>query len=140
MVSSRKFARTLHEDAVYRVLGAGNFPAHLMICDFRALRLKELLALFVQAVTLPFKCGRLKPGTTSLDGAKIKANASRHKAMRDERLQRAEVEIKAQIDALLRPRNPAPGPIAYPHPSPLPHAGEGVFAQGRGQTACRADS
>ena len=99
--SSRKIARKLHEDVAFRVLAAGNFPAHRTICDFRALHLKELSALFVQVVKLARECGLVKLGTISVDGTKIKANASRHKAMSYERMQRAEVELKAQIDALL---------------------------------------
>ncbi len=50
--SSRKLARKLHEDVAFRVLGAGNFPAHRTMSDFRALHLKELADLFVQVVKL----------------------------------------------------------------------------------------
>jgi len=50
--SSRKIARKLHEDVAFRVLAAGNFPAHRTIRDFRALHLKELSDLFVQVVRL----------------------------------------------------------------------------------------
>ena len=46
--SSRKIARKLHEDVAFRVLGAGNFPKHRTLCDFRALHLDELAGLFVQ--------------------------------------------------------------------------------------------
>ena len=99
--SSRKIARKLHEDVAFRVLGAGNFPAHRTICDFRALHLKELAALFVQVVKLARECGLVKLGTIAVDGTKIKANASRHKAMSYERMQRAEAELKTQIDGLL---------------------------------------
>jgi transposase len=55
--SSRKLARKLHEDVALRVLGAGNFPAHRTLSDFRALHLKELAALFVQVVKLARECG-----------------------------------------------------------------------------------
>ena len=79
--SSRKLARKLHEDVAFRVLAAGNFPAHRTICDFRALHLKELSALFVQVVKLARECGLVKLGTIAVDGTKLKANASRHKAM-----------------------------------------------------------
>lgn len=99
--SSRKLARKLHEDVAFRVLAAGNFPAHRTICDFRALHLKELSDLFVQVVKLAQECGLVKLGTIAVDGTKIKANASRHKAMSFERMQKAELELKAQIDALL---------------------------------------
>ena len=99
--SSRKIARKLHEDVAFRVLGAGNFPAHRTVCDFRALHLKELAALFVQVVRLARECGLVKLGTIAVDGTKIKANASRHKAMSYEYMMKAEAELKAEIDALL---------------------------------------
>jgi len=99
--SSRKLARKLHEDVAFRVLAAGNFPAHRTISDFRALHLKELSELFVQVVKLARECGLVKLGTVAVDGTKIKANASRHKAMSYERMRAAEQELKRQIDALL---------------------------------------
>jgi transposase len=99
--SSRKLARKLHEDVAFRVLAAGNYPAHRTICDFRAFHLKELSDLFIQVVKLARECGLVKLGTIAVDGTKIKANASRHKAMSYERMQKTELELKAQIDALL---------------------------------------
>jgi len=99
--SSRKLARKLHEDVAFRVLGAGNFPAHRTLSDVRALHLKELAALFVQVVKLARECGLVKLGTIAVDGTKVKANASRHKAMSYRRMEQAEAELKAQIDQLL---------------------------------------
>jgi transposase len=99
--SSRKIERRLHEDLAFRMLGAGNFPKHRTIRDFRALHLKELADLFVQVVKLAREMGLVKLGTVAIDGTKIKANASRHKAMSYERMQQTEAELKAQIDALL---------------------------------------
>ena len=99
--SSRKIERRLHEDLAFRMLGAGNFPKHRTIRDFRALHLKELADLFVQVVKLAQEMGLVKLGTVAIDGTKIKANASRHKAMSYERMQQAETELKAQIEALL---------------------------------------
>jgi transposase len=99
--SSRKMAKKLHEDVALRVLAAGNYPAHRTICDFRAVHLKELSELFVQVVKLAKECGLVKLGTVAVDGTKIKANASRHKAMSHERMKKSELELKAQIDALL---------------------------------------
>ena len=99
--SSRKMERRLHEDLAFRMLGAGNFPKHRTIRDFRALHLLKLGDLFVQVVKLAQEMGLVKLGTVAIDGTKIKANASRHKAMSYERMQQAEVELKAQIDALL---------------------------------------
>ena len=79
--SSRKLARKLHEDVAFWVLAAGNYPAHSKFCDFRAFHLNKLLDLFVQVVKLARECGLVKLGTISVDGTKIKANASGHKAM-----------------------------------------------------------
>lgn len=99
--SSRKIARKLHEDVALRVLGAGNFPAHRTVSDFRAFHLKELSELFVQVVRLAREMGLVKLGTIAVDGTKIKANASRHKAMSYGHMLKAEAELKAQIAALL---------------------------------------
>jgi transposase len=99
--SSRKIARKLHEDVAFRVLAASNFPAHRTIRDFRALHLKELSELFVQVVRLAREMGLVKLGTIAVDGTKVKANASRHKAMSYGHMLKAEAELKAQIEALL---------------------------------------
>lgn len=99
--SSRKMARKLHEDVAFRVLAAHNFPAHRTIRDFRALHLKELSELFMQVVRLAREMGLVKLGTIAVDGTKVKANASRHKAMSYGHMLKAEVELKAQIEALL---------------------------------------
>ena len=100
--SSRKIAKKLHEDVAFRVLGADNFPAHRTIRDFRALHLTEFTDLFVQVVRLAREMGLVKLGTIAVDGTKIKANASRHKAMSYGRMQTAEAELKEQITALVK--------------------------------------
>jgi len=99
--SSRKIARKLHEDVAFRMLAAGNFPAHRTLRDFRAIHLKELSALFVQVVRLAREMGLVKLGTIAVDGTKVKANASRHKAMSYGRMLQSERELGAQIDALM---------------------------------------
>lgn len=100
--SSRKIAKKLHEDIAFRVIGAHNFPAHRTIRDFRALHLAEFTELFVQVVRLAREMGLVKLGTIAVDGTKIKANASRHKAMSYGRMQTTEIELKAQIAALVQ--------------------------------------
>ena len=100
--SSRKIAKKLHEDVAFRVLGADNFPAHRTIREFRALHLNEFTELFVQVVRLAREMGLVKLGTIAVDGTKVKANASRHKAMSYARMQSAELELKAQIAALVQ--------------------------------------
>jgi len=100
--SSRKIARKLHEDLAFRVLGASNFPAHRTIREFRALHLQEFTELFVQVVRLARELGLVKLGTIAVDGTKIKANASRHKAMSYGRMKDTEVALKSQIEALVQ--------------------------------------
>jgi transposase len=100
--SSRKIARKLHEDVAFRVLAAENFPAHRTIREFRALHLSEFTELFVQVVRLAREMGLVKLGTIAVDGTKIKANASRHKAMSYARMQTTQAALKAQIAALVQ--------------------------------------
>jgi transposase len=103
--SSRKLARKLHEDIAFRLLAANNFPAHRTLSDFRAIHLEELAQLFVQVVKLASECGLVKLGTVAIDGTKLKANASRHKAMSYQRMVKAEEELREQIDSLLDKAN-----------------------------------
>ena len=100
--SSRKIAKKLHEDVAFRVLAAENFPAHRTIREFRALHLSEFTELFVQVVRLAREMGLVKLGTIAVDGTKIKANASRHKAMSYGRMQTTQAALKAQIAALVQ--------------------------------------
>jgi transposase len=95
--SSRKIARKLYEDIAFRLLGAGNFPKHRTICDFRAQHLAEFTDLFVQVVQLAKELGLTKLGTIALDGTKLHANANKHKAMSYGRMKEREPELKQQI-------------------------------------------
>ena len=99
--SSRKIATKLHEDVAFRVLAAGNEPAHRTIRDFRAFHLKELSELFVQVVKLAREMGLVKLGTIAVDGTKVKANASRHKAMSYAHMLKTQAQLKKEMDALL---------------------------------------
>lgn len=89
--SSRKIARKLQEDIAIRVLAADNFPARRTIRDVRALHLAGFTDLFIQLVRLAREIGLVKLGTIAVDGAKVKANAGRHKTMNYARMQAAEV-------------------------------------------------
>lgn len=84
------------------MLAADNFPAHRTIRDFRALHLSEFTELFTQVVRLAREMGLVKLGTIAVDGTKVKANASRHKAMSYGRMHSTESELKAQIAALVQ--------------------------------------
>ena len=100
--SSRKMARKLHEDVAFRMLCANNYPAHRTIREFRQLHLKEFSALFVQVVKLAREAGLVSLGRVGVDGTKIKANASKHKAMSYVRMQEEEARLKREIAGLLK--------------------------------------
>ena len=99
--SSRRIARKLEEDVAYRVLAAGNFPAHRTIADFRQQHLTEFEQLFVQVVQLAREAGVVRLGALAVDGSKVKANASKHKAMSYGRMQQEEQRLRNEIAALL---------------------------------------
>lgn len=100
--SSRRIARRLHEDIAFRVLAAGNTPDFRTISDFRRRHLEALQGLFKQVLTLAHKAGLVKLGHVALDGTKIKANASKHKAMSYGRMCTAEERLAAEVAALLQ--------------------------------------
>jgi transposase len=99
--SSRKIAAKLHEDVAFRVLGADNFPAHRTISDFRQRHLVEFRDVFVQVVQLAREIGLVKLGTVAVDGSKVKANASKHKAMSYGRMKEEEKLLRKEIRELL---------------------------------------
>lgn len=100
--SSRKIAKRLEEDIAFRVLAAGNFPAHRTLRAFRQRHLAEFSELFVQIVRLARESGLVKLGRVGIDGTKVKANASKHKAMSYKRMKQREQELEAQIKELAR--------------------------------------
>ena len=81
VVSSRRIAQRLHEDIAFRVLAANNTPDFRTISDFRKDHLSALGELFLQVLALCQQAGLVKLGHVALDGTKVRANASRHKAM-----------------------------------------------------------
>jgi transposase len=98
--SSRKIAAKLHEDVAYRVLGADNFPAHRTISDFRQRHLPEFQELFVQVVQTAQEVGLVKLGTVAMDGSRVRANASKHKAMSYGRMKQEEKRLRGEIREL----------------------------------------
>src|SRR4029077_1612985 len=98
--SSRRIARKLEEDVAYRVLAAGNFPAHRTIADFRQEHLAAFGGLFAQVVQIAREAGVVQLGALAVDGSKVKANASKHKAMSYGRMRQGEARLRAQIAAL----------------------------------------
>ena len=102
VVSSRKIERATYEDVGFRFLSADAHPDHDTIAAFRARHLSALAALFVQALRLCEKAGLVKLGHVAIDGTKIKANASKHKAMSYARMTETEARLRQEVEALLR--------------------------------------
>ena len=98
--SSRKIARRLEEDIAFRVLAANNTPDFRTISDFRKDHLQALGSLFLQVLKLCQKAGLVKLGHVALDGTKIKANASKHKAMSYKRMKEEEARLESEVAAL----------------------------------------
>ena len=101
MPSSRKIEQATHHSIPFRVLTANQHPDHDTIAEFRRRHLKALSALFVEVLLLCRQAGLVRLGHVALDGTKVRANASRHKAMSYRRMQQKEAELKEQINALL---------------------------------------
>jgi transposase len=100
--SSRKIEKACWEDAAFRVLTGNQQPDHSRVSDFRRRHLNALAGLFIQVLRLCQKAGLVSLGTVALDGTKVKANASKHKAMSHERMLKTERQLEAEMRALLR--------------------------------------
>jgi hypothetical protein len=85
----------------FRVLAAGNQPDFRTISDFRKRHFEPLKGLFVQVVAICRKAGLVKLGHIALDGTKVGANASKHKAMSYGRMKQEELKLKREIEELL---------------------------------------
>jgi len=100
--SSRKIERKTQEDIAFRVIAGGAQPDHSSISEFRRVHLNALGELFVQVLRLCQAAGMVKLGHVSLDGTKVKANASKHKAMSYERMQKDEQRLREKVAELLK--------------------------------------
>src|SRR5258708_8986800 len=99
--SSRRIEKRLVEDIAFRILAAGNQPNFRTISDFRRIHLKTLSGLFEQVLKIALEAGAIKLGRVALDGTKMKANASKHKAMSYDRMQEKDKQIRAEVKQLL---------------------------------------
>ena len=97
---SRGIAGRPEEDVVFRVLGAGNLPSHRTLCEFRRRHLEDFGGLFVEVVRVARRMGLARFGKLSVDGTKVRANASKRKATGCSRMLRRERELEAEIGAL----------------------------------------
>jgi transposase len=100
--SSRRMAAKLHDSVAYRFLAAGNQPDFRTISDFRKRHEQALSGLFEQVLVICRESGLVKLGRVAVDGTKIKANASKHKAMSYGRLTEKEAALKKEIQEIFR--------------------------------------
>jgi len=100
--SSRKIEKETYEDIAFRILAAGYHPDHDTIADFRKTHLGALKGLFLQILLLCKETKLVKLGHVALDGTKMKANASKHKAMSYGRMGEKEKELQREVEELLR--------------------------------------
>jgi transposase len=100
--SSRKLERATYDSVAFRYITANDHPDHDTIATFRKRFLPELAALFTQILLIAQQMGILKLGKVSLDGTKIKANASKHRALSWKHACKIEVQLKAEVEELLR--------------------------------------
>src|SRR5712691_218896 len=99
--SSRRIQRRLGEDVAFRVLAAGNEPDFRTIADFRKRHLAALQGFFEQVLRLARELGAPRVGRVALDGSKVKANASKHKAMSFGRMRDKERQLRDEVTQLL---------------------------------------
>jgi len=99
--SSRRIEKSTYEAIPFRVLSANQYPDHDTIAEFRKRHLVALSRIFLQVLKLCQKAGLVKLGHVALDGTKVKANASKHKAMSYEHMQKKAGELEAEIARLL---------------------------------------
>ena len=99
--SSRRIQRRLVEDVGFRVLAASNVPDFRTIADFRKRHLAALTGFFEQVLRLAHELGAPRVGRVALDGSKVKANASKHKAMSYDRMREKQRQLRDEVTQLL---------------------------------------
>ena len=99
--SSRRIHKRLQEDIPFKVLAAGNEPDFRTISDFRKIHIGTLQGLFEQVLEMALEVGAVKVGRVTLDGTKVKANASKHKAMSYGRMQEKQQQLREEVKQLL---------------------------------------
>ncbi len=101
VMSSRRVERASYDDIAFRYLCADQHPDHDTIASFRQQHLQVLAQLFTQVLQLCNKAGLVKLGHVAIDGTKLQANASKHKAMSYGRMEEKEQQLKAEVEKLL---------------------------------------
>ena len=101
VTSSREMERRCHVDVAFRWLSANEAPDYRSISRFRRRHLEALPSLFVQVLSLCAEAGLVRLGRVALDGTKLRASASRHKAMSYDRIGPRIEQLEAEVGALL---------------------------------------
>jgi transposase len=101
VTSSRRMEHASYDGIAFRYLCADQHPDHDTIADFRRQHLPALAQLFTQVLQLCDKAGLVKLGHVAIDGTKLQANASKHKAMSDNRMEEKEKQLRAEVEKLL---------------------------------------
>ena len=143
VLSSRKLERATLDSVAFRFIVANEHPDHDTIAAFWRRFLKEIEGLFVQVLMLARETGVLKLGTVAIDGAKIHANASRHRALSDEHAGKIEAQLKQEVSELMAKAEAAdqadiPDGMSIPHELALREARLAKIAQARATIAARA--
>jgi transposase len=125
VASSRKIERATYRDVAFRVVAGDQHPDHDSIAAFRQRHLPALAALFVQGLRLCQQAGLVKVGHVALDGTKLKANASKHKAMSYARIEETEARLQREVQALLD------------RAAQTDAAEDAQYGRGTGATSCR---
>ena len=100
--SSRRIEQKTYDDVAFRVLSCDSHPDHSRISDFRKRHLRAISRLFVQVLDICKEAGLVNLGFVALDGTKVKANASKHKAMSYGRMVKKERELAREVEKLLK--------------------------------------
>ena len=100
--SSRKIEKATYDSVAFRFISANTHPDHDTIANFRKRFIDQLKPLFVEILLLAREMGLLKLGKVSLDGTKVKANASKHHALSWGHANKLETQLKAEVDELIR--------------------------------------
>ena len=101
VTSSRRMEHASYDDIAFRYLCADQHPDHDTIADFRQQHLPVLAQLFTQVLQLCDQAGLVKLGHVAIDGTKLQANASKHKAMSYNRMEEKEKQLRAEVEKLL---------------------------------------
>ena len=100
--SSRKIEQATYDSVAFRYISANTHPDHDTIANFRKRFLPQISDLFVQILSIAQEAGVLKVGKISLDGTKVKANASKHKALSYGYIKKLEAQLKKEVQTLLK--------------------------------------